>query len=538
MAAARDQCISYGDQSAQLKDIREVRPDVAAWSFSSQQATLRRLNRAFAGFFRRVNAGQAPGYPRFKSAHRFDSVEWPKDGDGCRWQPETRRVYLQGIGHVKVTVHRQVQGRVKTIQVRREGRRWMLILSCDQVPTRPLAAHQGRSRYRRRDRQLRHHLRRPAVCPTLATGGLAAARLATAQQVLARKQRGSNNRRRARATVAARHRKLANQRRNFHHHTARALVVRYDLLVVEDLKIRNLVRRPPPRPDPDHPGRFLANRAAAKTGLHRSIHDAGWAQFVSILRAKAEEAGRVVIDVDPRHTSDRCEACGHTARRTAPAKRCSPVEAAGTPSTPTSTRHATSSGLDWPVSQPPRLREKKLAAPAVSEVTLGLERRSPYHSAMTIRYEWRGEFTSAEANALHAECFGHPVLTDAEWDWRGQVEGHSLGWVCARDGEELVGFVNVAWDGVVHAFVLDTMVAARARRHGVGTRLVEIAVARGQGGRVRVAARRLRRPPAGLLLRRLRVHPDQRRADRAVEREGRWHGSWSCGGTPTTTATC
>jgi len=88
------------------------------------------------------------------------------------------------------------------------------------------------------------------------------------------------------------------------------------------------------------------------------------------------------------------------------------------------------------------------------------------------------EFTSAEANALHAECFGHRVLGDDEWDWRGQVEGHSLGWVCARDGDGLVGFVNVAWDGVVHAFVLDTMVATRARRRGVGTRLVEVAVAR------------------------------------------------------------
>jgi putative transposase len=85
-------------------------------------------------------------------------------------------------------------------------------------------------------------------------------------------------------------------------------------LVVEDLKIRNMVRRPRPRPDPDQRGRFLPNRAAAKAGLHRSIHDAGWAQFVSILRAKAEEAGRVVIEVDARHTSDRCGACGHTAK--------------------------------------------------------------------------------------------------------------------------------------------------------------------------------------------------------------------------------
>ena len=97
---------------------------------------------------------------------------------------------------------------------------------------------------------------------------------------------------------------------------------------------------------------------------------------------------------------------------------------------------------------------------------------------MTISCEWRGQFTSAEANSLHAQCFEHRVLSDGEWDWRGQVERHSLGWVCARDGAELVGFVNVAWDGVVHAFVLDTMVAAGARRHGVGTRLVEVAVER------------------------------------------------------------
>jgi GNAT superfamily N-acetyltransferase len=103
-------------------------------------------------------------------------------------------------------------------------------------------------------------------------------------------------------------------------------------------------------------------------------------------------------------------------------------------------------------------------------------RRRHIIGPMAIRYEWRGEFSSAEANALHAECFGHAVLRDQAWDWRGQVEGHSLGWVCAREGSELVGFVNVAWDGVVHAFVLDTMVTGRVRRRGVGTRLVEVAV--------------------------------------------------------------
>ena len=111
--------VYYGDQSAQLSEIRSARSDQAVWSFSSQQATLRRLNRAFAGFFRRVKVGQKAGYPRFKGMARFDSVEWPKDGDGARWLPEQRRVYLQGVGLVKVHVHRQVPGQCRR---RREAR--------------------------------------------------------------------------------------------------------------------------------------------------------------------------------------------------------------------------------------------------------------------------------------------------------------------------------------------------------------------------------------------------------------------------------
>ena len=99
---------------------------------------------------------------------------------------------------------------------------------------------------------------------------------------------------------------------------------------------------------------------------------------------------------------------------------------------------------------------------------------------MAVAYDWRGAFTSAELNVLHAEGFEHDLL---DWDWRGQVERHSLGWVTAREHGELVGFVNVAWDGGVHAFVLDTLVAAKTRRHGIGARLVAVATehARGAG---------------------------------------------------------
>ena len=114
--------------------------------------------------------------------------------------------------------------------------------------------------------------------------------------------------------MAKGHRTIANQRRDFHHKTARQLVGSYDVIAVEDLTIANMVRRPKPRPDPETPGGFLPNGAAAKSGPNRSISDAGWGAFVTILRAKAEEAGRTVVGVDPRHTSDRCDRCGHSAK--------------------------------------------------------------------------------------------------------------------------------------------------------------------------------------------------------------------------------
>jgi GNAT superfamily N-acetyltransferase len=90
-----------------------------------------------------------------------------------------------------------------------------------------------------------------------------------------------------------------------------------------------------------------------------------------------------------------------------------------------------------------------------------------------ITYEWRGPFTNEEVNALHAEAFEHRLVAD---DWTAKVARHSLGWACARDAAGLVGFVNVPWDGSVHAFIVDTMVARRAARRGFGKRLVAIAV--------------------------------------------------------------
>jgi GNAT superfamily N-acetyltransferase len=95
---------------------------------------------------------------------------------------------------------------------------------------------------------------------------------------------------------------------------------------------------------------------------------------------------------------------------------------------------------------------------------------------MTVTYEWRGPFDNVELNELHAEAFETRVFDETEWNWVDQVHRHSLGWVVGRDGNRLIGFVNVLWDGLVHAWLQDTMVAKHARHQGVGKALVAIAV--------------------------------------------------------------
>ena len=98
---------------------------------------------------------------------------------------------------------------------------------------------------------------------------------------------------------------------------------------------------------------------------------------------------------------------------------------------------------------------------------------SGYDRGMDPTFHWRGPVTNPELNALHAEAFGHERFDD---DWVAQLDHHSLGWVCARQGPQLIGFVNLAWDGGFHAFVLDTIVAGDHRRQGIGTKLVAIAI--------------------------------------------------------------
>ena len=285
------------------------------------RGTLKRLDRAFGAFYRRCRSGQAPGFPRFKSSRRWDSVQW-EDTRGWRLDTDRDRLRLLGIGEVKVRLHRGVLGTPKAITVARQGRRWWVSVRCVDVPAVPLAAT---------GRQVGIDL---GVCALLATSdgqlvvegryaARASARLADAQRELASKRRGSRHRERAVQGVAAAHRKVSNQRQDLAHKLSRQLVNGYDLIVHEDLAIANMVRRPRPRKGDD--GTYQANGAAAKAGLNRSISDAGWGQLLRYVAYKAEDAGRQVIAVDPRHSSQRCSSCGHTDagnRRTQAQFRC------------------------------------------------------------------------------------------------------------------------------------------------------------------------------------------------------------------------
>ena len=308
---------SYGTQSAQLKEIRAADPDgQGRHSFTAQQQTLRRLNDAFIDFYKRCKIPGKPGYPRFKPYARFDQVRFVA-GDGAKWTPAEgggwAPAYFQAVGSVKVKQHRPVIGTVKALQLKREGRRWYVVVITETEPVplpatgREVGVDLGIVRFlTTSDGEVVANPRFRAA---------SAAVITDLQRRMNRAKPGSGNRKRIRRALAREYRKVRNSRRDFHHKTARVLVNGCDVIALEKLNTEGMARHPKPKPDPDRPGEYLPNGATSKAGLNRSILDAGWAQFASILAGKAEEAGRRVILVNPADTSIDCHQCGRRCKR-------------------------------------------------------------------------------------------------------------------------------------------------------------------------------------------------------------------------------
>ena len=302
--------ISYYDQQNDLPEIKaEIRQEYQDIAAHVLQDVLRRLDMAFQNFFRRCKAGEHPGFPRFQGRHRYDSFTYP---DGAGWKLDGQYLHLSLIGKAKVKLHRPVEGKIKTVTMKREGDEWYVTFSCEvgepeklPVSYEDVGIDLGVS-----------HL------ATLSNGEMiehpryyrkAQQVLERRQQALSRKKRGSHRRDKARTLVAKAHRTIARQRRDFQHKVSRKLVDRYQVIVVEDIQTGNLIRKPKPKQDEN--GTYLPNGASAKGGLNKGILDAGWGSFVSMCTFKAACAGRTLMKVDPKSTSQMCSGCGQVRKK-------------------------------------------------------------------------------------------------------------------------------------------------------------------------------------------------------------------------------
>jgi len=285
------QSISRTEQQVWLKEnkkengfFKEVHSQVA-------QEVLFRVDRAFDGFFRRVKNGETPGYPRFKGKGHYKSITYTQFGDGLGASFQNGKLKLSKIGLVKIELHREIPGTIKTVAIKKEaGGNWYAVFAVE-IDKSQFEIHLGSAtgldvglekfasmsdgntienpRYlRKTEKRLKH-----------------------AQRNLSRKQKGSRNRKKARYKVAKLHTKVRNQRKDFLHKESRKLVEIYSLIAVEDLNIKGMVR----------------NHHLAK-----SISDAGWSEFLAMLCYKAEDAGSKIVKVNPCGTSQDCSNCGNT----------------------------------------------------------------------------------------------------------------------------------------------------------------------------------------------------------------------------------
>jgi putative transposase len=275
----------YYEQNAYLPLLKKEYPWLKNVHSHPLQEALRRVDRSFAAFFRRCEAGEIPGYPRFKSPKWYNSFTMKNWGNGASF--DGKRLALSKVGRVRIVLHRPIHGTIKTCTIRRRADGWYALFSveCADTPLRinanPVGVDVGLTTF-----------------VALSTGELIAnprhlrtaeKALAKAQHVLSRRKCGSARRGKARQALAQQHLRLSRTRKDFHFKIAKSIADRFNPIVVEKLKIKNMMQ----------------NHHLAK-----SISDAAWGQFLGILSHKAEEAGAAYMAVEARGTSQACSGCG------------------------------------------------------------------------------------------------------------------------------------------------------------------------------------------------------------------------------------
>lgn len=303
--------ITYNQQQNSLPEVKEARPELTPLGSHALQETVRRVDRAYKAFFRRVKTGEKPGYPRFKSRFRFDSFTYP-DPSGWKILTSTRkggRLKVANIGNIKMRGCPRValsDGTPRTLTVRRKNGRWYATISV-KYDLQKLARNRVYS-----DRVVGLDAGCKDVVFTSNNDNIANPKflsnsqkeLKSCQKELSRKKRGSSNRNKARKKVISLHQKIFNQRKNFLHQLSASIVMLYSFVAIENLKLKNMTRSS--KGTIENPG----SNVKQKSGLNRSMLDAGVGLLFSMLVYKAVEAGSLLVKVNPNGTTQRCAMCG------------------------------------------------------------------------------------------------------------------------------------------------------------------------------------------------------------------------------------
>ncbi len=277
--------VTKTEQLRRVKELKSARPEAASIHSHVLQVVAADLDKAFQNFFRRVKSGETLGYPRYKGRDQFDSFGLKELGNG--FKIDGRRLKVSGIGRVAVRWHREIVGTIKTVRITRRAGKWYACLACEcEAETLPrtgevvgidvgishlLATSDGEfvenpRWYRAGQKDLRR-----------------------VQRSVARKKTGGSNRRKTVLQLQRHHERVKNRRQDFLNKVAHRLISRYDLIALEDLRIKNMVRN-------HH--------------LSKSIMDAGWNYLTQKLEDKAVSAGRLVEFVPAAYTSKTCSRCG------------------------------------------------------------------------------------------------------------------------------------------------------------------------------------------------------------------------------------
>jgi putative transposase len=310
--------VTFQMQDAQLPEIKEERPEFQEIYSQVLQDVLHRIDKAMQNFFRRIKNGEVPGYPRFKSGSRYHSFTYPQSGYEVIGMPKTLKknekktckLALSKIGHLKMIVHRPIQGTIKTCSIKRDGDHWYACFSVE-YPFDPTMAFHPSPEEVGIDLGLKSYavLSNGVVIDNPRLYRATEEQIKQAHKKLSRGTRGSHRRNRAKRELSRLYRKTRHRRQDFLHKTSRRLVNSYGTLVFEDLQIKNMSATPKPKKD-EETGTFLPNGAAAKGGLNKSILDAAWGTLTRLCASKAEEAGCTVVKVNPRNTTQACSGCG------------------------------------------------------------------------------------------------------------------------------------------------------------------------------------------------------------------------------------